>query len=261
MLKSILSTIPGICPTKVEEMYHPSPYKVPDYKPTTETWESYLKITSSFDQSAGSRQEFYQVIEQSLQFDPTQRKSISELLELPYFTSLRPVVEKQRRIYEFTPNHLVKLGNPVIRSLIGQLVMMYYEARKYHSWYCDRIIFQAIDICDRFHESFPHITDLTEISLVFRVALYIAIKYFATFGTSKNFFSLIPVEHRTPALYKQCQEYETMFVKHYRGLVYRPTIYEVLPEIHDVRSVLQKYLSLHSVSIPLQDLANQILRI
>lgn len=115
-------------------------------------------------------------------------------------------------------------------------------------WYSHRILFQSIDLYDRFL-AFSNMELTEEIANVYYYAcLYMSIKYFLTLPIPCSFMSVIPQEYHHPAYIKAAEDFEWyMIAKCLNFKIYRSTLYEAADFFNkklseeDIFNLLQKY--------------------
>jgi len=118
-----------------------------------------------------------------------------------------------------------------------------YNTKRRTSWYSHRILFQAIDLFDRYliwafsklprdinliesqHRGLLH--TIYETELRFYVCLYLSIKYFTTVKVVKSYRDVVPAAYKTPEAKLKAEHFEMeMLTEILRCEIYRETIYE-----------------------------------
>lgn len=211
------------------------------------TWRQFVGLgpsqERSFDQSPGSYEQFLDLLRHLLQVNPEARYTASEALGHPFWDAYRSEIEAVRR--EFPPvgppAPLLAVTNGQERRWAMEVARNIYGNRRLFNWYSHRILFQAVDMFDRYLEWLQHNVEpknlesddtgrylsFYNVQLYFSVCLYVAIKYFTTMRTPIAFTQLCPEPYRTPSALAAAEAFETHLVRDvFRYTLYRETVYE-----------------------------------
>ncbi len=198
-----------------------------------------------FDKSFGKLNDYLDMIEKLLIVDPSRRYDATQCLNHKCFEDFRKYITDMRSVY---PPHVInffnykiKIPNREERRYAVEMALFFYNNRIYtdkhgilcykYPWYSHRIIFQSIDLFDRFLQTCDQHIDKELAELYYLTCLYISIKYFLTMPLPGTFSSLLPDKYKTGELYvkylKLCEEFEWRFLASVLKFnVYRPTLYE-----------------------------------
>lgn len=208
-----------------------------------------------------------------MNFDPLQRMSATDALNHPFFESLRPHIAavRQQCLPIPSPLPVLSINNCAERKWGCQLAFTLFNNRMSQPWYRHRILFQAIDLFDRYLEwarkqgkfdgkivesmsaGLGQLHSKYDAELRFLGCLYIAIKYFTTMNVVMGFGDLVTDPYRTPQAMLVVEEFELLMLRDICqpfGFVYRETVYEAADRCHDhlderaVRDLLMVYGSL-----------------
>jgi serine/threonine protein kinase len=220
------------------------------------------------NRSPGSYEELLPLLLGLLSFDPNSRLTATQALNLPFFDGYRQHIEQVRAQFAPQPNPLPTLS--VVdcneRKWACQVAFMLFNNRNVLPWYRHRVIFQAIDLFDRYLEwarvNNKFNTKIVETKTVgrlhtsqetearFLVCLYIAIKYFTTMETMMSYHDLATAPYKTREALLVAEEFETLMIKEVCqpfGCIYRETVLESADAFgdkldeHNIRDLLMVY--------------------
>jgi serine/threonine protein kinase len=190
------------------------------------------------------------LLRRMLSVTPHHRISVTDALNHPFFDEVRDIINHFRSRYYpiVNPSPFINIINNITRKTISSLVMWYYNNRRLYRWYQHRILFQTIDICDRYLQLR---SDVDSICL-FYTSLYLSIKLLTTSQPIPKFFSVVKNSYlKTDEFYKQCEELEWDIITRMGFVIYRHTLYDYIDRIdlHDVEvyRLLRWYLDLNSI--------------
>lgn len=207
----------------------------------------------AFSQQVGSIADFVDLLDNMIKFDWNKRYTATQCLNHKFFNDYRGLINDTR--LKFTPvapsSDKFELIMSNERKWMGELAIGIYNDRATYYWYTHRILFQAMDLFDRYlsalvaHSRVPEnaiesdIKGLyhtkAEIELRFQVCLYLSIKYFSTVHYPVHFSSIM--KGKGPEIQKIAQQFEGSLVQHVlKFKVYRPTLYEVADQFDDLLS-------------------------
>ena len=218
-------------------------------------FEHQIKLTGrsieEFNKTPGTYDEFIDLLNHLLVLDPNERYSASEALSHPFFKGFSALIEKTRNSHPPQPDEPT---SPTIianteRNWALTIAGNIFTKHRSFSWYSHRILFQSLDIFDRYlHYRSQYLPDLIlsqyEIELKYFSCLYLSIKYFLTLYIPSSFEVLTAEychvcgkrsQHYVNDLteYQACQAFETFLIRDILDLkIYRPTIFEAADEFN-----------------------------
>jgi serine/threonine protein kinase len=191
------------------------------------------------------------LLKRMLSITPYLRSSVTEVINHPFFDEVRDIIKEFRSKYYpiIRPNPFININNNISRKNISSLIIWYYKNRKLFRWYQHRILFQTMDICDRYMNISPNVNT----TCLFYTSLYLSIKLLTTSESIPKFFSIIKNPHlKTNDFYHQCEELELDIIYRMGCLIYRHTLYDYIDhrsDLHDIEvyRLLQWYIDLDTV--------------
>jgi len=228
----------------------------------------------NFERQVGSVRSFTALVSSMLQFFPNKRPTVTEVLDNPFFSDFADKIEESRRVYLYSEGNAcfsedeyrITIQSSQERKWAANLAFYFYNENYSKPnglrWYKPRILFQAIDLFDRYleyissEESSPIRQKSTEklfeeqvqTEIRFITCIYIAIKYFATLETpisyidiSENLFTIEGTQEFAQRFEKELLE------KVFKYKVYRPTVFECADMFDDkldetdIRNLLMIY--------------------
>lgn len=206
---------------------------------------------TEFNKTPGSYSDFIDLLNHLIVLDPNDRFSASQALEHPFFSGFTDLIAKVR--VEFPP-----VKDEPTCTIITSCQERYYGVslaynifshRQDFVWYSNRILFQSIDLFDRYiaykHKYLPDIMlSQYEIELKYFSCLYLSIKYFLTLYIPSSFNKLLSEylykcegkDMRTVCNSSDLQaseKFETFLVEEVLQLrIYHPTIYEAADDFN-----------------------------
>lgn len=290
----LLSKIVGISPTaSPQDVNKLSGRKIklgkeasPKYK---KSWKELidLKDVDEFNKYPGdgaTYEEFIDLLDKILKIDPSERLTASQALAHPFFKPYQNIIEWSRG--HFPPSIKSEPRLDIIdcieRKWAMQVAFKIFNQRADLKWYKHRILFQSIDMFDRYlvycegleNENFKIPSKYNgkyltreETNLKFRICLYMAIKYFVTLSIPDPYEDIFEDEYTGESALIEAENFEQELLhKVFRFRVYRETIFEaadrlgmILTEYH-IRDALEKYGSMETrTDIAPSDLLKEIL--
>jgi len=191
----------------------------------------------------GTYAEFLDLLSHMLDVDPTTRYSAGQCLAHSFFSKFRAYIEHTRDEFplEAAPSPLLAVYACKERTWAAELANHFYQSRYRCGWYTHRILFQSIDMFDRYLEwaqhNLPKKDEETALNGVFHsrydaqlrylVCLYISLKYFTTMYAPINFAKLAPSPYNRAEAIATAGQFETQLVRDiFRFSIYRETVYE-----------------------------------
>jgi serine/threonine protein kinase len=183
------------------------------------------------------------LISKMMQFDPDLRCTATEALDHPFFDSMREYINEVRSDFlpEPDPYPKIKVVKCNERMWGMNVAFEMFNMRGDYEWYNHRVLFQAIDIFDRYliyleqnqqqsKENSTHGLFLSKYRarLSFLVCLYISIKYFVGMTYPISFSEITTTNYKTDKAMKIADEFETHLIKEVLAYnIYRPTVYDI----------------------------------
>lgn len=142
--------------------------------------------------------ELSQVITSLLIIDPEKRSSVTEVLDMPFFSSHREYISlfRQRHPPRSPYEYEYDIRDTKARRAAAEYMISIFNQQNDYSWYSHRALFHAIDIFDRdirYHERVqkPIQTPL-EGELHFFCCLYRSIRFYATLSPPIEITDILP---------------------------------------------------------------------
>ena len=237
---------------------------------TTQIGFDETKIHLFDTNGSGTFSEYLDLINHLLCFDPDSRWSATEALASPFCRGYMELIERTRAQYPRLENpSLLIVHDCIERKWASQVSFTIFNNRHALPWYRHRVLFQAIDIFDRYLNSVistattKHLESndrgcyLTryEVELRFTVCLYVSIKYFSTLNIPISYSELATDSYKTPEAMLVAERFELTLIRDIlKYAIYRPTLYEIADVYADIldekaiRDLLMVYGSLTSFS-------------
>lgn len=230
---------------------------------------------AEFDrQGPGLYTEFIDLLKKLLTFDPDIRYSATQALAHKFFDGYKYLIDKTRRENPPVSNipEPINIYSGDHRKLAISIAFTIFNSRHVFRWYLHRILFQAIDMFDRYLDYMIRIkrvvfeqlakklqnigSDLQyHLELRFMVCVYLSIKYFTTMQSPCSFRELVLEPYRTEQALIEAEKFELELIRDVFNLkIYRETIYEAADHFDDiltdeqVRDLLLFYGTLESTS-------------
>lgn len=259
ILSRILGTLPQqLSPAKFKELVRSNPWRRVRLSPihSTKTRRSLLEqlnldsgARTRFEKEAGSLSSFVDLLGSLLTFEAGDRCTVSEALDHSFFESFRNDIASMRR------QHLQARVEPPLeivqcmeRGWMAMVAIEVFNAASRLIWYSDRVLFQAIDLFDRYllaaQRNVPsnaveskyrgRLHSQAEVEIRFWACLHLAVKYFTSVQTPVSFASMVPPVYRTAEAKLTAELFEGGLVKNCLGFqIYRPTIFEAADAFGD----------------------------
>lgn len=210
----------------------------------------------TFREKVGSPEAFVEMIKSMLEFYPDNRPTVSQLLDHPFFEDCRDKIDERRREWLKEPEYtcfdekekrFTILDCPERKWAVCTAFYFYNKNNEEKlEWYKPRILFQAIDLFDRYllyirdseNESLEEyeggFSPREKTEMQFVTCVYLSIKYFATLFTPPSYLSMY--EHLFQK--ENSQELVEIFEKEllekvFRYKIYRPTVFEYADTVGD----------------------------
>lgn len=254
ILSAILKFLPVELPTRLFREYIRlnkwRKIKIDNYKcPERTSIKAKIGLTDEaiklFNKSAGDYDLFCDLLSKMLEFHWEKRLSIRDCLNHPFFNDSKSLIDGTRKLFPPSPpfSYKYKIINCSERKWMVGLAINIFKRKSDIDWYKDRILFQAMDLFDRYlaamssitqkHENFVesdavgHIDTKQDVILKFYVCIYLSIKYFSSICQPIPFVDIIPKEFINQMSLTVAENFEGGLIKNCLNCyIYRPTIYE-----------------------------------
>ena len=225
---------------------------------TPKTWNSIIGLTNKeileFNSTSGNYAEFIDLLDKLLVFNPNARFSATEALDHPFFQQFRKLIDSTRTVHPPVPDvePETRIISCVERDWIGQIVFEIYNKHNQIRWYKHKILFQAVDIFDRYLEYLEthgiFYTDSSNGQTVhgkyfdryftefyFLICFYLSIKYFSPMNVPCSFKDLVTDNYKTPESLNIANRFEIFIISDVLNFnIYRPTVLEAA-DIIDIK--------------------------
>jgi serine/threonine protein kinase len=253
------------------------------------SWRERLGLSldrqAKFNASPGSYDEFIDLLSHLLVVDPDQRWTATQALDHPFFLGYRDLIETVRRDYPpaYVERPILQVIDCPERKWASEVAFIIFNTRSTITWYKHRIMFQALDLYDRYLtwaeanvtpnstpalSSSPVTVDSAtvgrfhtryEAELRFMVCLYISIKYFTTMYIPMSYLALAHDFYKTPQALAEAERFETELITTILQFsIYRETLYEVAdsyghtlnePQIRELLMIQGMLTSYHGLTV------------
>lgn len=282
----ILSRVLGALPQalsirRLRELVRSNKWRTVNLKPISNpanrtTFSQKIGLTAEsleqFTKNAGKFAQLCDLLDHMLAFDWEQRYSVEQALNHAFFDDYRSLITATRTAcvnYCIPVEHRLIVHNCIERRWMAEIVIEVFNNRRNLTWYAPRVVFQAMDLFDRYLAVMFHNTKIsdnsvesaekglihtrrdTQIRLV--ICLYLSIKYFSSIHYPIAFDTITKdikcLEFIGNDVTMVAEEFESSFVKDCLEYnIYRPTVYEAADSIpkeylndQDVRDLLILY--------------------
>ena len=199
-----------------------------------------------FDTEFGTLNDFLDLLENMIVIDPDKRYDVTTCLNHKFFSGFKTYISDHRKAY---PPFDINFFNPTVNMLLkpermyaANLAIIYYNDRyaltglglRRYPWYQHRIMFQSLDLFDRFlchyyseknTGSEPLSKEISEIYYI--TCLYLSIKYFLTINTPCSFNDILPACYFGEESTKQAKSFEWYLLSVVLKFdIYRTTLFE-----------------------------------
>ena len=210
----------------------------------------------------GTYEQYLNLLNRLLVVDPNKRYSASQALEHPFFDGYRSYINSTRRKY---PPKLDPLPKIIVRQIperkwAVEIAFTFFNHRNLYDWYKHRIIFQAIDLFDRyivycFQNYQPQPITLPidqwnkldhgcfhtrfDTNLRFFVCIYLSIKYFSSLRIIESFNRLVNPEYSTQDALKKAGDFEQFLINKILSFkIFRSTVFEAIDRYNENNEIM-----------------------
>ena len=241
---------------------------------------------NSLPQDGATYDQFIDLLEHILLLDPDKRYNATEILDHPFFNPYREIITWCRKSYPVEPVIQDKINIICCRERAWacKAAFLVFNGRGYLPWYSHNILFQSIDIFDRYLSYIDKNTTnrLVEskhqgkylsryhTELHYIICLYMCIKYFTTLHIPISFTELATDDYKTEKAMIEAEEFEKKMLRDVLQLkIHRKTVYELSSEIngtpldeYQTCDLLDRYGNIrnHYENVSLNDLYNSLIQ-
>ena len=192
---------------------------------------------------------FLDLLDKLLCYDPKKRLTATQALDHEFFNPFREIIDWSRKNAPTTETEDIEIIACMERRWVTKLAFEFFNDRKTNcvDWYCHRVIFQSIDLFDRYlcycRETMKEKVETkysgkyisrVDAELRYYVCVYMAIKYFSALTTPISFEELIPAKLRSTKTLIEAEDFEQKMMEHVlKYKIYRPTVFETLDLVKD----------------------------
>lgn len=238
-----------------------------------------LEEFNQYPEEGAKYDTFLDLLKNLLTLNPDKRLTATQALTHPFFEPYQEIIKSIRK--EYPPVPPVSENINIIccheRAWACKAAFLVFNNRSYLKWYKHKILFQSIDMFDRYItyirlKTFTRLVPskyqgryLTryQTELYYIVCLYMCIKYFTTLHIPISYGELATDIYKTPKALIEAEEFEKkMLGEVLHSCIYRETVYDVLsqtekgiPDEFKTRDLLDRYGNIgNDVNINLTDL-------
>ena len=224
-------------------------------------WKEVIRLTKRQIQifnragKGGTYRQFVSLLDKLLNPNPDHRSTATQALDHPFFNGYRDYIEATRKMHPAIPEKspTIKVLNREERHQAVDVAFNIYNHRsEFKLWYTHRILFQALDIFDRYlvwideiqiktgyKTPKPRLND-EEAEFRFMVCIYLSMKLFTTTRIGVSFGDIVPETYRTKYYIQLAKSFESELITKALGLnIYRKTIYEEADTLNIILNEIQ----------------------
>ena len=224
---------------------------------------------NTYPSVGASYTEFIDLLGKIIVLDPDKRITAAQALEHPFFKPYKDIITWTRNNYipEPIPEPKISVISCRERSWACNAAFSIFNTREGLPWYSHRILFQSLDLFDRYIYHL-HINTVKynipskdqgkymnryETKLRFLVCFYICVKYFTTLHIPISFTDLVSTTYKTSKALMIAEDFEKKILNIVRYKVYRETVFEAADKFNDkldeykIRDMLSRYGKLTTI--------------
>lgn len=233
-----------------------------------ETWFNQL-FEGEEQPFLADHEEFIDLLSNMLNYYPEKRFTATQCLNHVFFRSHIKHINETRRNFPPVSNeyHKIKVVNCNERIWAFEIAAEIFNRKTEYAWYDHRIIFQALDMFDRYllfldkskkksnDENGGLFLSKYEARLTLLVTLYMSLKYFTGMVYPVSFKSIVGNLYRNSEAYDKACLIETYLIrKVFNEEIYRPTVYDIIKEKMDEKAVKSLLIVVSSIQELNQDM-------
>ena len=243
------------------------------------TWHDVLDLNKSqidkFDQhDKNSYRDWIDLISKLLDPRPNMRITATQALNHKFFNFARRYINNVRKIYPPRPDDdlIIDIIGGKARTYASYVAFVIFNNRsKLRKWYSHRILFQAVDMFDRYllwlkdHNKYDDVSS-DDIQMRFMVCVYLSMKLLTTTRITVSFGDIISPEFNTPDNIKLAEEFEKDLMQNILKFnIYRPTVLEaadshnIKMKEHQIMELLKSYCNSSTVRASIGSLFSHFL--
>jgi len=187
----------------------------------------------NFNLTSGSYDEFLDLLDKLICFDPDERYDCERALSHPFFSFIKPYIDQMRKIYPpVSPSKpITKITKCRERTWAMEIAFGLYNNQRNYVWYKDGIIFHAIELFDRYikwmfskNNTKIHLRELEtlelgrihtreETELRFYTCIYLMHKYYSTVCCPLQWNKIAPESLTSEINEAKFEEFEKFLLK------------------------------------------------
>jgi serine/threonine protein kinase len=205
------------------------------------------KQKEEFSNKLGDIKFFCDLLDKMIMFDWDKRYTATQCLDHEFFSEFKTMIDENRKEF-IVPIPEEKIYSPkcIEHKWATKMAVSIFNDRTMTSWYNNRIMFQAMDLFDRYLTAIIESTQMSTnnslniesefkglihdkfgAELRFMTCIYLCIKYFSSLHHSILFENIVPVQFRTKEALIIAEQFEASLIKNCLGYeIYRRTLYE-----------------------------------
>lgn len=249
ILSVILGSLPKqLSPKKLREFVRCNKWRKVHLKPIYRTknrksFKEQINLSNKgyedFKNHMGDIDLFCDLLNNMLCFEWDKRFTATQCLEHSFFNDYKDLITETRN--RFTPMPFEEkpliIYDCIERKLMYNIIREIFNNREKIGWYSDRILFQSMDLFDRYLTKCynkSEIYTVYNIELRFISCLYLSIKYFLS-ESGLSYESVVSERFRNDKAKEFVRQFEASLIEDcFKYNIYRPTVYEAADEFGDV---------------------------
>lgn len=250
ILQKIIKKSQNVVHDKTYIMTKFKSYKKLKFDPVTPKLINQLSLTETFLQdfnsTPGNIDEYIDLLEKIFVVNSEERIKISNIVDHNFFDRYKlNIIKSTRTTHNPEPNplYVLNLENSIERKIAINIAKNIYDNKKLYSWYTHRILFQGMDLYDRYLEyKSKNCNSIYSIDpfyksedgciLTFTTCLYISYKYFLAFEKQLSWMLFAPSQYANSVYETICENFEKFLIFDVCSTgIYRDTLYDVVKQL------------------------------
>ena len=253
LLSKIIGTVPEVTYEEINKLTKnheikltkdASPRTRPSFKELMGLSDNDIMKFNQYPASGSTYDQFLDLLSKILTLDPDKRYSATQVLDHKFFEPYKAIINWSREKYPPVPPIYpnINIVNCYERGWAAKTAFLIFNARGHLEWYKHKILFQSIDMFDRYLYHVKTITNKEKVEskyhgkymsryqaeLRYVVCLYMAIKYFTTLHIPISFHELASDNYKTEKAMIEAEEFEKEMLRDVLKYdLYRDTVYEI----------------------------------